>query len=210
MEGHLRRSRHNKFPKQPRKPHPTALRPIISGEVSPQFQHQSEASTARPSGSVNSDRLNDIIDDITSEGDDVRAGSSSKVSTKSTSNLVEPNSPPINDNHSSLFILPPASTYNRDRTSSTQRPERKKNSGKDKKSNQRGDRKCFSPTRTMDDRTDPNSRRRSIGEFRRHQLTECMEYYRHCLESAQNSNTIIMNDDPTNTDKRKQYATTLW
>ncbi|CAF4611515.1 unnamed protein product [Rotaria sp. Silwood1] len=210
MDGHLRRSRHNKFPKQPRKPHPTALRPIISGEVSPQFQHQSEASTARPSGNVNSDRLNDIIDDITSEGDDVRAGSSSKVSTKSTSNLVEPNSPPINDNHSSLFILPPASTYNRDRTSSTQRPERKKNSGKDKKSNQRGDRKCFSPTRTMDDRTDPNSRRRSIGEFRRHQLTECMEYYRHCLESAQNSNTIIMNDDPTNTDKRKQYATTLW
>ncbi|CAF0935780.1 unnamed protein product [Rotaria sordida] len=203
MDGHSRRSRHTKGSKQSRKPHPNALRPIISGEITPQYPYQSESSITRPPGSINSDRLNAIIDDITSEGDDVRTIPSSKVSTKSTSNLVEPNSPPINDNHLSLFTLPPANIYNRDRTSSTQRPERTRRSSiKDKK--------CFPPISTIDDRTDPNGRRRSIGEFRRHQLTECMEYYRHCLESAQNSNTISINDDPTNNDKRKQYATTLW
>ncbi|CAF4524129.1 unnamed protein product, partial [Rotaria magnacalcarata] len=189
-----------------------SLRPIISGEISPQFQH-SETGSTRRAGSANSDRLNDIIDDITSEGDDARTGSSSKAATKSTSKLVEPSSPTINENRESLFTLPSASNSYRSQTSSTQKSDRrKKSTGKDRKSNQYTDRNGFSPVRTSnnDDRPDPISRRRSMGELRRHQLTECMEYYRHCLESAQNSNPISINDDPTNNEKRKQYATTLW
>jgi hypothetical protein len=208
MDGHSKRSRHNKT----RKPRPIALRPIISGEISSQFHHPSDNLTARSSGSADIDRLNDIIDDITSEGDDARVGPSSKLRRESKSNLVEPNSPPINDNHSSLYTLPSANDSYRDRTSSSVRSGRKKFSGKDKKLNQLSVKKSYSPSRSnnFDDRTDSTNRRKSIGDIRRQQLTECMEYYRHCLESAQHSNTICMNDDPTNTDKRKQYATTLW
>lgn len=202
MDSHSKRSRHNKNSKQSRKPH-SALRPIISGEISSQFQN-SEGSSARRSGSGNSDRLNDIIDDITSEGDDARAIPLSKDQKRSTSTLVEPISPPVNDNHSSLFTLPTVPSSWRDRP--------KKGSGRDKKLGNFGNSKSFSPirTNTFDDRSDSTSRRRSIGEVRRNQLTECMEYYRHCLESAQHLNPISMNGDPTNNEKRKQYSTTLW
>jgi len=214
MDGHSKRSRHNKSSKQTRKSRPIPLIPIISGEISSQFRHPSDTLATRSSGSVDIDRLNDIIDDITSEGDDARVGPSSKLPTKSKSNLVEPNSPPTNDNHSSLYTLPSATDSFRDRTSSSStRSGRKKNlSVKDKKLNQFNDKKSFSPNRlnNFDDRSDSTNRRKSIGDIRRHQLTECMEYYRHCLESAQHSNTICMNDDPTNNDKRKQYTTTLW
>ncbi|CAF3677642.1 unnamed protein product [Rotaria socialis] len=212
MDNHPKRSRHPKFPKSSRKSHPISLRPIISGEISSQFQH-SETGNIRRASSANSDRLNDIIDDITSEGDDSRTGSLSKAATKSTSKLVEPSSPTMNENRESLFTLPSASNSYRGQASSTQKSDRrKKSTGKDRKSNQYTDRKGFSPTRTSnnDDRPDPISRRRSMGELRRHQLTECMEYYRHCLESAQNSNPISINDDPTNNEKRKQYARALW
>ncbi|CAF4407523.1 unnamed protein product, partial [Adineta steineri] len=118
MDSHSKRSRHNKPSKQSRKTRPNPLRPIISGELSAQFPHQSDTLTIRSSGSGDLDRLNDIIDDITSEGDDVRvapSSSSSKYSQKIPSNLVEPNSPPRNDNHSSLYTLPPSSGFNRDR-----------------------------------------------------------------------------------------------
>jgi len=212
MDGHSKRSRH-KPPKQPRKSRPTPLVPIVSGEIASQFHHPLETLTNRSSGNADIDRLNDIIDDITSEGDDPRGGSSSKLSTKSsTSKLVEQNSPPINDNHDSPYILPSSHDTYRDRTSSSSSRRAKKLSAKDKKLNQLANRKSFSPSRTnnFDDRTDSANRRKSIGDQRRHELTECMEYYRHCLESAQNSNTIGINDDPTNNEKRKQYTTTLW
>jgi hypothetical protein len=214
MDGHSKRSRHNKSSKQSRRPRPIPLRTIISGEISSKFHHPSDTLTTRSSGSADADRLNDIIDDITSEGDDIRVVTSSKSSIKSTSNLVEPNSPPTNDNHSSLYTLPSANDSFRDRTStsSVRSGRSKKFSVKDKKLNQFNDKKSFSPSRmnNFDDRTDSTSRRKSIGDIRRHQLTECMEYYRHCLESAQHTNTLGMNDDPTNNDKRKQYTTTLW
>jgi hypothetical protein len=214
MDEHSKRPRHNKPPKQSRKSRPVPLRPIISGEILPQFHHPSDTLTNRSSGSADLDRLNDILDDITSEGDDARSGPASKLPIKTTSNLVEPNSPPINENHSSLYTLPSANNSYPDRTSSSsiRSGRTKKYSGKDKKLNKLADRKSFSPSRmsSSDDRIDSINRRKSIGEIRRHQLTECMEYYRHCLESAQNSNTLGMNDDPTNNDKRKQYTTTLW
>ncbi|CAF3845600.1 unnamed protein product [Adineta steineri] len=221
MDGHSKRSRHNKPSKQSRKTRPNPLRPIISGELSAQFPHQSDTLTIRSSGSGDLDRLNDIIDDITSEGDDVRvapSSSSSKYSQKNPSNLVEPNSPPRNDNHSSLYTLPPSSGFNRDRLPSTttatlnRSGRTKKSSIRDRKISQFGDKKTFSPSRTnsFDDRIDTTSRRKSIGDVRRQQLTEVMEYYRDCLESAQNSNAVGMNDDPTNNEKRKQYTTTLW
>jgi hypothetical protein len=214
MDGHSKRTRHNKLPKQPRKSRPIPLRPIISGEISSQYSHQSDTLTARSSGSGDLDRLNYIIDDITSEGDDARvAPSSSNLPRKTVSNLVVPNSPPVNENHESLYTLPYSSDYNPDRTSSTTRSGRsKKPSNKDKQFRQFGETKNFSPSRknNSDDRTDATNRRKSVGDARRHQLTEFMEYYRNCLESAQNSNTIGINDDPTKNDKRKQYTTTLW
>jgi hypothetical protein len=214
MDGHSKRTRHNKLPKQTRKSRPIPLRPIISGEISSQYSHQSDTLTARSSASGDLDRLNYIIDDITSEGDDARvAPSSSNFPRKSVSNLVEPNSPPLNENHGSLYTLPRSSDYNPDQTSSTIRSGRpKKPSNKDKQFRQFGETKNFSPSRknNPDDRIDATNRRKSIGDARRHQLTEFMEYYRNGLESAQNSNTIGINDDPTKNDKRKQYTTTLW
>lgn len=215
MDNHSKRSRHNKPPKQPRRPRPIALRPIISGEIAPSFHHPSDILTNQSSAGADIDRLNDIIDDITSEGDDVRVGSSSQISTRSNSSrLVEPNSPPVNENHSSLYTLPTLNDTYRSRTSSSsmRSGRTKRFSTKDKRSQQFGDKKAFSPSRmnTFDDRTDSSSRRKSIGEQRRHQLTDCMEYYRHCLESAQNANAIGINDDPTNNEKRKQYTTALW
>jgi hypothetical protein len=214
MDGHSKRSRHNKSSKQSRKSRPTPLVPIVSGEIASQFHHPLEALTNRSTGNADTDRLNAIIDDITSEGDDPRVSSSSKLSTKSsTSKLVEPNSPPVNDNHSSLYTLPSShDTYSNRPSSSSSSRRSKKYSPKDKKLQQLAGRKSFSPNRTggFDDRTDSTNRRKSIGDQRRHQLTECMEYYRYCLESAQNSNIIGISDDPTNNEKRKQYTTTLW
>ena len=213
MDGHIKRSRHNKSSKQSRKSRPITLRPIISGEITSQYPNASDTLTVRSSGSPDIDRLNDIIDDITSEGDDGRVGpTSSKIPSKSK--LVEPDSPPINDNHSSLYTLPTSNDLYRDRTSSSsiRSGRTKKYSIKEKKLNQFNDKKSYSPNRSnnFDDRIDSTNRRKSIGEIRRHKLTECMEYYRDCLESAQQLNTICINDDPTNNDKRKQYTTILW
>ena len=211
MDGHSKRSRHNKLPKQSRR-----LHPIISGEIPRVYRHASDTLTNRSSGSADPDRLNDIIDDITSEGDEGRVGPSSKYSIKSpTSKLVEPESPTLNENRSSLYILPTSNDTYPDRTSSSsaRSGRTKKNSAKEnKKFNQLRERKSFSPsgTNVFEDRTDASNRRNSIGDIRRQQLTQFMEYYRHCLESAQNSNTVGMNDDPTNTEKRKQYTTALW
>jgi hypothetical protein len=53
------------------------------------------------------------------EGDDACVGPSPKFLTRSTSNLVEPNSPPINDNHSSLYTLSLPTDYSRDRPPSS-------------------------------------------------------------------------------------------
>ncbi len=213
MDSHSKRPR-NKPPKQLRKGRPVPLRPIISGEIISQFPHSSSTLTTRSSGSPVTDRLNDIIDDITSEGDDARGGPASKPLSKSSSKLVEPDSPIMNENHSSPFTLPSANDFYPDRTpSSSARPGRpRKTPLRDKKQMQYADKNSPSPSRTsnFDDRTDSTSRRKSIGDIRRHKLTECMEYYRHCLESAQHSYTMGMNDDPTNSDKRRQYTTTLW
>lgn len=213
MDVHSKRTRHNKSSKSSRKAHPNALRPIISGELVPQFQHQSEGAPLRASSSGNSDRLNDIIDDITSEGDDARSAPSTKPSIKLAPNLTEPKSPPVNDNRLSPYTVPSAKGYHLDRAPASTKPDRaRKYSTRERKSGPFNDRKGFSPSRAnaFDDRSDPSSRRRSIGELRRHQITECMEYYRHCLESAQHSSVLNINDDPTNPEKRKQYATTLW
>jgi hypothetical protein len=214
MDTHSKRTRHNKSSKQSRKPRPVPLHPIISGEIPPQFSHPSGTLTARSSISGDPDRLNDIIDDMTSEGDDARVGQSPKLPTRSTSNLVEPNSPPTNDNRSSLYALPISLDYSRGRLPppSTRSGRTKKLAYKEKGPNRSGSEKYFSPNRkkSVDDGTDSTNRRKSIGDVRRQHLTECMEYYRHCLESAQNSNIICMNDDPTNNDKRKQYSTSLW
>ena len=211
MDGHSKRTRHNKSSKQNRKSRPSPLAPIVSGEIASQFHHSLEALTNRSAGN---DRLNDIIDNITSEGDDLGAGSSSKLSSKSsTSKLIEPNSPPVNDNHSSLYALPSSHDTYSDRTSSASSRRSKRFSPRDRKLQQQlADRKSFSPSRTgsSGDRADSAGRRKSIGDQRRHELTECMEDYRYCLESAQNSNTIGITDDPNNSEKRKQYTTTLW
>ena len=101
MDTQSKRIRHPKGPKQVRKPRPNPLRPIISGEVASQFFRHADSLTTRSSGSGDPDRLNDIIDDITSEGDDTRAVSSSKYSGKPTQNVVAPLSPSGNDNQSS-------------------------------------------------------------------------------------------------------------
>jgi hypothetical protein len=211
MEHHSKRSRQNKPPKSSRKSRPIPLRPIISGEISSPFLHQSDTLTNRSSASGDLDRLNDIIDDITSEGDDARAAPPSKHVPKSTNNLVEPDSPPIIDNHSSLYTLP--TDYYPDRPSSGARFSRtKRPSTKPTKSDRFDEKKTFSPSRTIstDDKSELTNRRKSVGDLRRQQLTECMEYYRHCLESAQHSNTIYLNDNPTDIDKRKQYTTAIW
>jgi len=210
MDVHSKRSRHNKSSKQPRK-----LRPIISGELPPIYPRGSDSLANLSSGSGDPDRLNNIIDDITSETDEARAGPPSKLIIKSPrSNLVEPESPPVIDNHSSLHTLPKSIDLCRDQLiSSTARSARTKK-GKDKKLQQLRDQKHFSPNRNSghfyDDRTDSSNRRRSIGDLRRQELTNTMEYYRNCLESAQNSCNINMNDDPTNVDRRKQYMTAIW
>ncbi|CAF1432632.1 unnamed protein product [Adineta ricciae] len=206
MDSQSKRIRHPKGSKQMRKPRPNPLRPIISGEVASQFFPHADSLTTRSSGSGDLDRLNDIIDDITSEGDDTRAVSSSKYSGKSTSNVIEPPSPPVNDNHSSLYTLPRSNDYS-NRTSRS-----KKFTFKDAKLKKFSEKNHYSPSRAndSDDRIDTSTRRKSIGDVRRQQLTEFMEYYRHCLESAQNSNALGIYDDPTNNDRRKQYTTTLW
>lgn len=213
MDNHPKRMRHNKPPKNSRRPRPGILRPIKSGEIASQFPPHPDSLNARSSGSGDVDRLNDIIDDITSEGDDARAASTSRYSGKSTSAIVEPPSPEVNDNHASFYTLPSSSDFYRDRTSSgsTRSARPKKTPLKDRKS-QFSDKGNYSPSRAsnFDDRTDTCVRRKSIGDVRRQELTEFMEHYRHCLESAQHSNAPGMIDDPSKNEKRKEYTTALW
>ena len=205
MDGHhSKRTRHNKSSKSSRKPRPVSLQPIISGEIASPFNRTLDALINQASGNPEIDRLNDIIDDITSENDDIRVNSSSQVSTRSSSSkLVEPTSPQMNENHQSLYTLRLSNdTY-------PNKPGRPKRfPGKEK----RGEIKSFSPLRNnpFEDRPDSTNRRKSIGEQRRFQLTDCMEYYRHCLESAQNSYPMGINDDPAKSERRQQYTTALW
>lgn len=212
MDGHSKRSRHNKPPKQSRKNRPIGLRPIISGEITSQFHNPSDTLTNRSSGSADPDRLNDIIGEITSENDDARVETSSKYSSKSRSILVEPDSPEVINNRDSLFTLPRASDAYVNRTSLMRSGRSKKLTAKEKKLAQFNEKQPRSPCRSNDhvDHTDSSNRRKSIGDVRRQELTQCMEYYRNCLECAQHSNTISIDNDPTNNEKRKQYATALW
>jgi hypothetical protein len=55
------------------------------------------------------------------------------------------------------------------------------------------------------------SRRKSIGELRRDQLTKHVKnLYQDRFEFDQNSNMNYIHDNLTDTDKRKQYSTALW
>ena len=213
MEGDSKRARNRKPSKIPRKSHPVSLHPIISDEISSETLHLPQDLTSRLSGNGTPDRLNDIIDGITSEGDDALTRSSSKASIRSTSNLVEPHSPSTNDNHLLPYPLSSRNSSRRDQRSPMKQTERsKKSSTKGKKLHLFKDKNHPSSNykTNLDRRSQSDSRRKFVGDLRREKLTECMEHYRHCLESAQNSNTINMNDDPANNEKRKQYATILW
>lgn len=205
MDGHhSKRTRHNKSSKSSRKSRPISLQPIISGEIAAPFHHSLNALIDQSAGNPEGDRLNDIIDDMTSENDEVRVHSLSRLSTRSSSSrLVEPSSPQLNENHQSLYVLPSSNdTYRKP----SARP--KRFPGKEK----RGENRTFSPLRpgTSEDRVDSSNRRKSIGELRRDELTDRMEFYRHCLESAQNSYPLGINDDPTKNERRQEYTTALW
>lgn len=205
MDGHhSKRTRHNKPSKSSRKSRPISLQPIISGEISSPFHRSLDVLTGQSSGNTDSNRLNDIIGDITSENDEMRVNTSSQLSSRSSSSkLVEPSSPQLNENHDSLFTLPSTNENYRNKSSRVKRFTAKE---------KRGEKKSFSPIRisSFDDRTDSSNRRKSIGEHRQHQLTECMEYYRRCLESAQNSYPMGNNDDSAKTERHQQYTTALW
>ena len=205
MDGHhSKRTRHNKSSKPSRKSRPISLQPIISGEISAPFHRPLDVLTGQSSSNTDSNRLNDIIGDITSENDEMRVNTPSQLSARSSSSrLVEPDSPQMNENHQSLFTLPSTNENFRNKPGRA-----KRFSAKEK----RAEKKSFSPSRTspFDDRTDSSTRRKSIGDQRQHQLTECMEYYRRCLESAQNSYPMGNQDDSINTERRQQYTTALW
>lgn len=205
MDGHhSKRTRHNKSSKSSRKSRPISLQPIISGEISSPFHRSLDVLTGRSSSNTDSNRLIDIIGDITSENDEMRVTTPAQLSARSSSSrLVEPDSPQMNENRDSLFTLPLSNeTY-------AKKPGRAKRfSAKEK----RGEKKSFSPIRisSFDDRPDSSNRRKSIGDQRQYQLTECMEYYRRCLESAQNSYPMGNHDDSIKTERRQQYTTALW
>jgi len=66
-------------------------------------------------------------------------------------------------------------------------------------------------TTNYNDKHDLTIRGKSIGEQRRDRLTKHMKnLYQDCFEFDQNSNINYIHDNLTNTDKRKQYSTTLW
>ena len=145
-------------------------------------------------------RLDDLIDNLTSEADDASTALSSRYSNKSFNNLIDPDSPPINDNHRPIYPLPstdPSSFRNR-----------KPSKNKKKLNRFAKDGDYSSPSREKE--SDIMHRRKSLGDERRHQLTDCIEFYGACLESAQQFHPIGLNQNSATNDQRKQYTTALW
>ena len=162
---------------------PTSLRknsPICN-------ERQSGSVSGRSSTRGDISRLNDLINDMTSEGDEGRGsflpGSQEK--------LVEPNSPVPNENRLIPFPLPVVDSA----SGSRENYQRKK---KNRFSKGNG--------RTRSGSQQPEN----VGEVRREQLTECFETFRTYWESAQNANIIYSNDKFQNEAARNVYQKSLW
>ena len=191
MDNPSKRSRHDKSSKSARK-----TRTNTGSEPSPQYSRHSDISSSRTSTQSDRNRLNDLIDHITSESENPREPSGTRRPTRSSSNLVEPESPPANNNHSSLYVL----QYENETSTGKPFPyrlEQKRNFSSGRK-------------KTRQDETDGKHRRQSLGEQRHCQLTKCMESYGSYLESAQQFYTLGMNDTTSSEEQRKLYFTTLW
>ena len=194
MDNPSKRSRHNRTSKPLRRSRPTPLLPIVSGEIPPPYPRQSGSLSSRTSTQTDRNRLNELIDHITS--DDAREPSLSRPPTRSLSNLVEPDSPQKNENHASLY---------------TQQYEPQAAKGKSN-FHRLEEKKSFSPGRkkTRHEETEGKHQRPSLGEQRHQQLTTCMESYGSYLESAQQFYMLGMNDNTSSDEQRKLYTSTLW
>jgi hypothetical protein len=191
MDNPSKRSRHNRTSKSGRK-----ARTSTAGEPASQYSRHSDNLSSRTASQTDRNRLTDLIDHITSESENPREPSGTRKPSRSNTNLVEPKSPPINDNHSSLYCL-------------QQENEAPKGTGLPFRV---GQKKHFSPGRrkARHDEADGKHRRQSLGEQRHDQLTKCMESYGSYLESAQQFYTLGMNDTTSSEEQRKLYFTTLW
>lgn len=195
MENSSKRTRHNKTSKVNRK---SRAAPSNSS-IPDRFSRVSGSSPRRSAVRSDPKRLDDLIDNLTSEADDASVIHQTNVRTRSSNNLVDPDSPPINANRVPFFMLPTANSS----TSRNSKPS--KNKRKPSRSTKEQD---YSST-NREKEGEIMNRRKSVGDERRHQLTECMEYYRACLETAQQFHSIYKNDE-TSKEQRKQYATALW
>ena len=216
MDEHSKRPRHSKSNKGSRRPRAIIpLQPIRSGEVPGLFSVQGAHSRGDPSVHDGAGQMKEIIDDLTSEGDDTRDRSSSRFSSASRK-LIEPQSPQHNDNHSSLYALRSFRDgfASPDPSPDARSPRPRKSGGKDRRADSFSNKKYSSPSRTnsVTEKSHPTSQKSSIGELRRSRLIECMKYYQKTVNSTQQFQSLRMSEDPIKADKQKKelHAMNVW
>jgi hypothetical protein len=204
MDNPSKRSRHNRpVRKNHRKQRSAAVCPLSPSKSSIALLRNRSSPSTHSSAHGNSRQLNDIIDDLTSEADDLSHTIAHTDSIQQDNVHVEPDSPPMNRNHRSFTELLTGDSSIHSKKSPDAR----------KKFNRHRDRTFVSPSdrRVHDDaNSDVTYHYQSLGDTRRDKLTKCMEYYRNCLESAQQFHTMGTNDSSSNAESCKQYTTTLW
>jgi hypothetical protein len=201
MDNDSKRTRPNKSSRE------TRSTPQRSGEVSYQLPHHPESHSQESPTNNENDLLNVILGEMTSDADDTRVPSTSSIlSTRMTTNDDEDLSPPIHKCRPSFDAIPSIRT-----SILTTKPPRTSKHGRKPNRNKDGTYNSSNRSRNYDEKYDLATRRKSLGDLRREQLTQHMkDFYQDWFEIDQNSNINYIHDNLTNDDKRKQYSTSLW